>query len=112
LEAAGLAVWTPQSPHASNGQVYDDAVCLIIDMPKSAGIELLRLFRFYDIRTPALLIMDREHMADPETIDCGWVMDVVARGENPLRILRWIQSMCAAKHALSRFNRPEERLSA
>lgn len=101
FERCGLEVWTPQSPDAGDGHIYDQAVCLVIDMPQGAGLRTLRLFRAYDVCTPALLIVDPGREVDPETLDCGWVMDVIPRNANPLRILRWVQSMCAATKALN-----------
>ncbi|GAA0535589.1 hypothetical protein FHS83_003212 [Rhizomicrobium palustre] len=101
FERCGLEVSTPHSPEADDGHIYDAAVCLVIDMPQGGALRTLRLFRAYGITTPALLIVDPGREVDPETLDCGWVMDVIPRGSNPLRVLRWVQSMCAARKLLS-----------
>jgi hypothetical protein len=97
LTRSGLTVWTPQSPAAGDGHIYEHALCLIIDMPQGAALRTLRLFRCYGVETPALLIVDEDRVVDPETLDCGPIMDVLARGTSYLRILRWVQSLCAAR---------------
>lgn len=107
-----MQVWTPQSPDASNGYIYDHAVCLVIDMPQGAGFRTLRLFRSYGITTPALLIVDPGREVDPVTLDCEGVMDVIVRTSSPLRILRWVQSLCAAGKVLKRHNYPMEKMTA
>lgn len=112
LENCGLCVWTPQSPNALEGYIYDQAVCLIIDLPGDAATGLVRLFRFYGIRTPALLIVDPDCIAKCEMADGNRVLDVIPRDASPLRLLRWVQSICAAKRALNRMNWREDRLSA
>lgn len=109
FERCGLAVATPCSPEAEDAAVYNSAVCLVIDMPQNGAVRALRLIRAYGITTPALLIVDPGREVDPETLDCGWVMDVIPRGSNPLRILRWVQSMCAAHKLLSNRNRAFKR---
>ncbi len=114
LERCGLDVWTPQSLDEGDGHIYDRAVCLVIDMHQGAGFRTLRLFRSYGVRTPALLIVDPGREVDPVTLDCEGVMDVIPRSANPLRILRWVQSMCVAEKLLKRKNDHTEqvRLSA
>jgi len=108
LERCGLEVWTPQSPDACDGTIYDHAVCLVIDMPQGAGYRTLRLFRSYGVTTPALLIVDPGREVDPVTLDCEGVMDVIVRTSSPLHILRWVQSLCAANKLLKRSRRPLE----
>lgn len=100
---SGLAVLTPQS--TEDAQVYADALCLVIDMPGDAGYHTLRLFRDYDIQTPALLIVDPGYAVAISELNCGNVMDVVPRDANPLRIMRWIQSLVAAKSVLQQVHR-------
>jgi hypothetical protein len=94
----GLQVWTPQS--VEDARIYGAALCLVIDMPRDAGFRTLRLFRDYGIETPALLIVDPGCEVAVSELKCGGVMDVLPRDANPLRILRWIQSMVAARRVL------------
>lgn len=98
FRACGLEVWTPQA--AEDARIYGAALCLVIDMPRDAGYRTLRLFRDYGIATPALLIVDPGREVAVSELDCGGVMDVLPRDANPLRILRWIQSLLAARQAL------------
>jgi len=65
----------------------------------------LRLFRDYGIETPALLIVDPGEEVAVSELNCGNVMDVVPRDANPLQIMRWIQSMLAARCALDQAHR-------
>jgi DNA-binding NtrC family response regulator len=110
LTRCGLEVWTPQSLNEGDGHIYQRAVCLVIDMPQGASLRTLRLFRAYGISTPALLIVDPGTEVDPITIDCPGIMDVVPRGVSPLRVLRWVQSMCAAAKLLNRRTHLDEQM--
>jgi hypothetical protein len=96
LQQCGFEVWTPDSPDACNGHIYNKAVCLVIDMPLDAGFHTLRLFRDYGINTPALLIVDpglEVACADRRDGRLG----VVPRTADPRKGLHWIASVCAAK---------------
>lgn len=106
FRSCGLAVWTPQL--AEDARVYGEALCLVIDMPGAAGYHTLRLFRDYGVQTPALLIVDPGREMAISELNCGNVMDVVPRDANPLRIMRWIQSLLAAETVLG----TAQRLSA
>jgi DNA-binding response OmpR family regulator len=110
LTRCGMEVWTPQSLNEGDGHIYQRAVCLVIDMPQGSSLRTLRLFRAYGISTPALLIVDPGTEVDPITIDCPGIMDVVPRGVSPLRILRWVQSICAAAKLLKRRNQQVDQL--
>lgn len=96
----GLEVWTPQL--AVDARIYESALCLVIDMPRDAGYRTLYLFRDYGVETPALLIVDPGCEVAISELNCGWVMDVIPRDATPLRIMRWVQSMCAARTVLDR----------
>lgn len=101
--ACGLEVWTPQS--AEDARIYGAALCLVIDMPGEAGYRTLRLFRDYGVTTPALLIVDSGCEMAVSTLNCGNVMDVIPRDAGPLRIMRWIRSMVAARTVLDQAQR-------
>ena len=77
-------------------------------MPRDAGYRTLKLFRAYGIETPALLIVDPGSETAISALDCSGVMDIIPRDIGSLRVLRWIQSMLAARRVLNRI----ERLSA
>lgn len=102
----GLSVWTPQS--AGDARMYSSAICLVIDMPGDAAYQTLQLFRDYGVDTPALLIVDPGKEVALSELNCGNVMDVVPRDTNPLRIMRWVQSLLVARTALDQ----SQRLSA
>ncbi|GAA0579600.1 hypothetical protein [Rhizomicrobium electricum] len=99
----GLDVWTPQS--VEDAGIYGAALCLVIDMAGEAGYRTLRLFRDYGITTPALLIVDPGSEVAISELNCGNVMDVIPRDASPLRIMRWIQSMVAARSVLDQAQR-------
>jgi DNA-binding NarL/FixJ family response regulator len=99
----GLQVWTSQS--AEDASTYGDALCLVIDMPRDTGYRTLRLFRDYGIETPALLIVDPGCELAVSELNCAGVMDVIARDVSTLRVLRWIQSMYAARNVLDQVQR-------
>ena len=103
FRGCGLDVWTPRS--AEDVRVCDAALCLVIDMPRDGGYRTLRLFRDYGVATPALLIVDPGREVPVSELDCGHVMDVLPRDANPLRILRWIQSLLAARHVIEETQR-------
>ena len=98
FESCGLTVSTPQT--TEDALVYGRALCLVIDLPEDAPYRTLRLFRDYGITTPALLVVDPGREMAVSDLDCDGVMDILPRTENPLRILRWIQSLCAARNVL------------
>lgn len=108
IERCGLAVSTPQT--TEDALVYGRALCLVIDMPEDAPYRTLRLFRDYGIATPALLVVDPGREMAVGELDCDGIMDILPRTANPLHILRWIQSLCAARNVLD--NPPAWRLSA
>jgi hypothetical protein len=103
FRACCLEVWTPQS--VEDARIYGAALCLVIDMAGDAGYRTLRLFREYGITTPALLIVDPGCEVAVSELNCGNVMDVIPRDANPLRIMRWIQSMIAARSVLDQAQR-------
>lgn len=112
LKACGLSVWTPASPGAGEGEIYQNSVCIIIDLPQNAAVGLIRLFRQYGIRTPALLLVSPGYDGRPDMLDCTGIMDILPRHTSPLRILRWVLSVCAAKHMLARASGRGDRLCA
>ena len=110
LRWCGFDVWTPDSPGA-NGDGYDQAICIIIDMPGDAGFRTLQLFRDYGVRTPVLLIVDPGLEAIGRQ---GGRLELIPRTANSREILRWIESVCMIRQcAGTDHNKPErERLSA
>jgi len=102
IARCGLKVWKPQPPVPANRRLYDSALFLVVDLPRDEGIAALHRFRAEGIRTPALLIVDPGRRVDPQALACGWVMDAIGRDTDPLRFLRWVQSMCLAHTALAR----------
>lgn len=103
FRGCGLEVWTPHS--AEDARIYGEALCLVIDMPRDAGYRTLRLFRDYGVATPALLIVDPGREVALSELNCGGMMDIIRRDATPLRILRWIQSLLAARHVLEEAQR-------
>jgi hypothetical protein len=106
LERCGFEVWTPDSPDACNGHIYDDAVCIVIDMPMDAGFHTLRLFRDYGINTPILVIVD-----PGLEVACagrrGGRLGVVPRTADPREVMHWIESVCTAKQCRREDGKPE-----
>jgi hypothetical protein len=98
FESCGLAVSTPHT--TEDALVYGRALCLVLDMPGDAPYRTLRLFREYGIATPALLVVDPGLEMAVSDLNCDGIMDILPRTASPLRILRWIQSLCAARNVL------------
>lgn len=109
LQQCGFEVWTPDSPDASNGHIYDCAVCIVIDMPMDAGFHTLRLFRDYGINTPMLLIVDPGLEVACAGRRSGR-LGVVPRTADPREIMHWIESVCAAKRYERESGFPEREL--
>ncbi len=108
LKWCGFEVWTPNSPDAGDGHIYDEAICLIIDMPGDAGFRTLRLFRDYGVKTPALLIVDPGLEAIGRQ---GGRLEVIPRTADAREILRWVEMVCRTRRSVH--DVPErERLSA
>jgi len=102
LERCGLEVWTPDSPHADDGHIYNQAICLVIDMPGDTGIATLKLLRDYGVMTPALLVVDAGHKIAVNELGIPYVLDVLPRTVKLRTLLYWIQSMCVAQKLLKR----------
>jgi hypothetical protein len=100
LSQCGLTVWTPTSPGADDGHIYENAICLVIDMPGDAGVRTLQLLRDYGIRTPALLIVDDGYRPGPAELKNAWVLDVIPRTADGRGVLCWIESMCLTQKLL------------
>lgn len=94
LKWCGFEVWTPNSPDASDGHIYDEAIGLIIDMPGDAGFRTLRLFRDYGVKTPALLIVDPGLEAIGRQ---GGRLEVISRTADARQILRWVETVCMTR---------------
>ncbi len=109
LQKCGFEVWTPDSPDAGNGHIYDDAVCIVIDMPVDAGFRTLRLFRAYGINTPALVIVDPGLEVVGEGRKNGQ-LGVVPRTADIREVMHWIESVCAAKQYGRENGTPEREL--
>lgn len=97
LMRCGVDVWTPDSPDADDGHIYDDAVCLVIDMPGDAGVRTLQLFREYSINTPALLIVDPGLERAFLGLKSQRLLSVLPRTADLRGALRWLEVMCRAK---------------
>ncbi len=97
LDAGGLHVWTPATPVADDGHIYDDAVCMVIDMPGDAGFRTLKLFRDYRINTPALLIVDPglERAFSGQRSDR--VLSVLPRTMDLRGVLHWLEVTSATR---------------
>jgi len=100
LRECGLCVWTPNSPAADDGHIYERAVCLVIDMPGDAGVRTLQLLRDYNVRTPALLVVDAGYRPGPAELKNAWVLEVIPRTADPRVVLHWIESMCLTQRLL------------
>jgi hypothetical protein len=96
LQQCGFEVWTPDSPDACNGHIYDDAIGIVIDMPADAGFHTLRLFRDYGINTPILVIVDPGLEVACAGRRSGR-LGVVPRTADPREIMHWIEAVCAAR---------------
>ena len=102
LEKCGLSVWTPNSPDADDGYIYERAICIVLDMPGESGVRTLQLLRDYGVNTPALLIVDNGYAPGPDELKNAWALDVIARAAGPREILHWIESMCITQKLLQR----------
>lgn len=109
LQSCGFEVWTPDSPDACNGHIYDRAVCIVIDMPMDAGFRTLRLFRDYGISTPTLLIVD-PGLEVACTGRRSGRLGVVPRTADPREVMHWIESVCTAKQYGQEKGMPEREL--
>jgi DNA-binding response OmpR family regulator len=102
LRKCGIEVWTPTSPGADGGHIYEDAICLVLDMPRESGVETLRLLRDYGVKTPAILIVDSGFAPSPSDLEDAWVLNIIPRTADPREVLRWIESMCITQKLLDR----------
>jgi FixJ family two-component response regulator len=102
LEECGLSVWTPTSPNADDGYIYERAICVVLDMPGNSGVRTLQLLRDYGVKTPALLVVDSGYVPGPADLKNAWVLDVIPRTSNPRKVLRWIESMCITQKLVER----------
>lgn len=112
LEKCGLAVWTPSSPGAEDGAIYERALCLVIDMPGAAGLRTLRLLRGYGVTTPAILVADSGHALAADEMKGLGVLDVVPRAADARALLHWIESMCITQRLLERLRSGEAERAA
>jgi hypothetical protein len=116
LEKCGLSVWTPASPGADDGYIYQRALCMVLDMPGESGVRTLQLLRDYGVTTPALLVVDSGYVPGPADLKNAWVLDVIPRTSNPRKVLHWIESMCITQKLVQRLRSAgsdaAERLSA
>lgn len=112
LDKCGFEVWTPNSAAADDGQMYERALCLVIDMPRHAGVETLRLLRAYGVKTPALLVVDSGFSPNADELCDAWVLNVVPRTADPRDLLRWLESMCLTRKLLDRVRERDRHDSA
>ena len=108
LQRCGFEVWTPNTPGADDGHIYGGAVCLIIDLPGVAGIHTLKLLRDYDVKTPAVLVVDGGYQALPDELGSPWALNITPRPVDPRELLRWIESMCITRKLLDRIEAGEQ----
>jgi len=117
LGKCGFSVWTPDSPGADDGHIYDQAVCLVLDMPADTGVRTLRLLRDYGVKTPAVLVVDGGYNPIFEDLGSPWTLGVIPRTADPRELLRWIESMCITRKLLDQVRsadgaEPAQRLTA
>lgn len=101
LACCGVEVWTPDSPDADDGHIYDDAVCLVIDMPGDSGVRTLQLLRSYDITTPALLIVDPGLERAFEGFAGEALLSVLPRTADMRGAMRWLEVLCRTRNEAS-----------
>jgi hypothetical protein len=97
LRQCGVEVWTPTSPDADDGHIYDDAVCIVIDMPGEAGVRTLQLFRSYGINTPALLIVDPGLEKAFHGVKAASLLSVLPRTADLRGALHYLEIICRMK---------------
>lgn len=102
LEQCGIQIWTPSSPDADDGHIYDQAVCIVIDMPGETGVRTLQLFRSYGIATPALLIVDPTLERAFQGLGRDGLLSVLPRTADLRGALRWLEAMCRTKQGYAR----------
>ena len=116
LERCGLSVWTPASPDADDGYIYERAICVVLDMPGNSGVRTLQLLRDYGVKTPALLVVDSGYVPELADLKNAWVLDVIPRTSNPREVLHWIESMCITQKLVQQLRAAQsddvERLTA
>ncbi len=110
LGQCGVEVWTPTSPDADDGHIYDDAVCLVIDMPADAGVRTLQLLRDYGIGTPALLIVDPDLERAFRGVKCDRLLSVLPRTADLRGALRWLEIVCRTRGGSSQQGGDEREL--
>jgi DNA-binding NarL/FixJ family response regulator len=101
LSRCGITVWSPYTDAVPlEGAKYESALCLILDMPDSHGLETLELFRRYGVWTPAILIMDNtDGMPAGRLLQAG-PLAVLARPIDTRELLRWIECIYATQMSL------------
>jgi len=102
LQRCGFLVWTPSSPDADDGHIYDEAVCLVIDLPGEAGARTLKLLRDYGVKTPAVLVVDCGYRPMPDELGSPWTLNITPSPVDPRELLRWIETMCITRKLLER----------
>ena len=105
LDRCGIPVWTPASNDGEDGSACRRAMCLIIDMPGRAGLDILELVRRYGITTPAILVVDRAGALSPEELKHVRALDALPRPLNRRDLLRWIECICVARQLVRRLRK-------
>ncbi len=100
LRRCGITVWTPTSPDADDGHIYDAAVCVVIDMPGETGLRTLQLLRSYSINTPALLIVDPGLERAFQGLNGEGLLSVLPRGADMHGAMRWLEVVCQARNEI------------
>ncbi len=78
------------------------ALCVVIDLPGSDGLQALEALRAMGNCSPAILIADADCEIPPERLDEARALDVLRRPVDLTALLGWIECVCAAHMVLAR----------
>lgn len=101
LDGCGLNLWpaTTSDEYMASPRAKSD-LCLLIDLPDEAGVEMLEDLRRRNVRLPAILVSDRE--ISRSRLNEAAVLDVLPKTASPRAVLDWIECVCAAYSAIGK----------
>jgi FixJ family two-component response regulator len=89
----------------------EEAICLIVDLPRREGLRALATLRHRGVLAPAILVVDVDADLPPEALSACRALDVLERPASKRELLGWIQCVCAANLVIAR-TRAELRAAA
>ena len=101
LGGCGLKLWPAKTPdeYMAAPQAKAD-LCLLIDLPDEAGVEMLEDLRRRNVRLPAILVSDAD--ISKARLHRAAVLDVLPKTASPRAVLDWIECVCAAYSAVQK----------